>query len=344
MHDPDRMPPVALPQQAAMLRMLSGFWLSRALSVVITLGIADLLKSGPKSIDELAGATKTHAPSLYRVLRALAAEGVFSEDGHGNFRATPLAAALQSGVPGSLRAFVLEQLDDEHYEAWGDLLHSVRTGETAFDHHFNMDLWQYRALHHEDATTFDEAMANLTAVAIEPILDAYDFSSFRTVVDIGGGDASLLTAILGKHPGVKGVLFDMPRVTPKALRRIEAAGLTHRCDIVSGDFFKSVTAGGNAYILKAVIHDWDDDKAAAILKNCLHAMAQSGRILLIEAVIPPGNGPFFHKFMDLNMMVMTGGRERTESEYRALLKMAGLDLARIVPTSSELNVIEAALG
>ena len=198
-----------------------------------------------------------------------------------------------------------------------------------------------RQLHPEDAKTFDEAMANMTEAAIGPILGAYDFSSFRTVVDIGGGDASLLAAILGKHPGVKGVLFDMPRVTPKARRRIEAAGLAKRCEIVSGDFFESVPADGDAYILKAVIHDWDDERAATILGNCLRAMAENGRLLLIEAVIPPGNSPFFHKFMDLNMMVMTGGRERTADEYGALLKSAGFKLTRIVPTSSELSVIEA---
>jgi SAM-dependent methyltransferase len=343
MRDPDQTG-TDLPPSTAMLRMIEGFWLSQALSVVVKLGIADLLKEGPKNSEELARATKMHGPSLYRVLRALAAEGVFSEDGSGCFSVTPLGATLQTGVPGSLRAFVLEQLDDEHYGAWGDLMHSVKTGETAFGHHFNMDLWQYRASHPEDAKTFDEAMANMTEAAIEPILGAYDFSSFRTVVDIGGGDGSLLTAILGKHPGVKGVLFDMPRVTPKAERRIKAAGLAKRCEVVSGDFFKSVPAGGDAYILKAVIHDWDDERAAAILKNCLRAMSPNGKLLLIEAVIPPGNGPFFHKFMDLNMMVMAGGRERTGDEYRALLKSAGCELARIIPTSSELSVIEAVRG
>jgi cyclopropane fatty-acyl-phospholipid synthase-like methyltransferase len=344
MRDPDRIPPADFPQQAAMLRMLSGFWLSRALSVVVKLGIADLLKEGPKNSEELAQTTNTHAPSLFRVLRALAAEGVFYEDKNGRFSATLLAATLQTGVPGSLRAFLLEQLDDEHYGAWGDLMHSVKTGETAFDNHFSMDLWQYRALHPEDAKTFDEAMANMTDVAVGPILRAYNFSPFRTVVDIGGGDGSLLAAILGKYPEVKGVLFDMPRVTPKAERRIEAAGLAKRCKIVSGDFFESVPASGDAYILKAVIHDWDDERAATILRNCLRAMTEHGRLLLIEAVIPPGNGPFFHKFMDLNMMVMTGGRERTGDEYQALLKSAGCKLTRIVPTSSELSVIEAVRG
>jgi hypothetical protein len=183
MNELDRVAGVDLSQQTAMLRMISGFWLSRALSVAVKLGIADLLRDGPKSIEDLAQITKTYAPSLYRVLRALAGEGIFTDDGNSRFSATPLTAMLQTGVPGSLRAFVLEQLDDEHYGAWGDLMHSVKTGETAFDHHFNMDLWQYRALHPEDAKTFDEAMANMTEATVGLVLGAYDFSPFRTVVD-----------------------------------------------------------------------------------------------------------------------------------------------------------------
>jgi hypothetical protein len=344
MHERDQNAGVDIQPPAVVLQMIEGFWLSRALSVAVKLGIADLLKDGSKSGKELADATGTHEASLFRVLRALAGAGVFVEDESGRFGATPLGAALQSGAPGSLRAFVLEQLDEEHYGAWGDILHTVQTGETAFDHHFNMDLWQYRAGHPEDAKTFDEAMANMTEAAVGPILGAYDFSSFRTVVDIGGGDGSLLTAILGKHPKAKGVLFDIPRVTLKAQRRIEAAGLAKRCEIVSGDFFQTVPAGGDAYILKAIIHDWDDERATAILMNCRRAMAENGRLLLIEAAIPPGNEPFFHKFMDLNMMVMTGGRERTGAEYSALLAAAGFKPARIVPTSSELSVIEAVRG
>jgi O-methyltransferase/methyltransferase family protein len=327
----------------ALLRMIEGFWLSRALSAAVQLNIADLLKGGPKSAKELADATGAHAASLHRVLRALAAAGVFAEDENGRFAATPLCAALQSGVPGSLRAFVLEELDEEHYVAWGDMMHSVKTGETAFDHHFGIDLWQYRAQHPEDAKTFDEAMADLTALVSDAILAGYDFSPFGTVIDIGGGEGGLLAAILKAHPGVKGVLFDVPRVVRKAERRIEAEGLFDRCKIVSGDFFQSVPPGGDAYILKAVIHDWDDDRAKAILMNCHRAMAQKSRLLLIEAMIPPGNDRFFHKFMDLNMMVMTGGRERAEAGYRELLTAAGFRLTRIVPAGFELSVIEAAL-
>jgi hypothetical protein len=341
MNERDRIAGVDIPPPAAVLRMIEGFWLSRALSVAVRLNIADLLKDGPKSSKELADVTGAHAPSLFRVLRALAGAGVFAEDENGRFSVTPLSVALQSNVTGSLRSYVLEQLDEEHYGAWGDLLHTVQTGETAFNHHFGVDLWQYRAQHPEDAKTFDEAMADMTALTGDAILAGYDFSSFGTVVDIGGGDGSLLAAILKAHRGMKGVLFDIPRVAAKAERRIEAEGLADRCKIVSGDFFKSVPSGGDAYILKAVIHDWDDERAAVILMNCRRAMAENSRLLLIEAVIPSGNEPLFHKFMDLNMMVMTGGRERTEAEYRALLSAAGFKLTRIVPTQFEMSVIEA---
>jgi hypothetical protein len=221
------------------------------------------------------------------------------------------------------------------------MLHTVKTGETAFDHHFGMNLWQYRAVHPEDAKTFDEAMADHTALSNKTILASYDFTSFGTIVDIGGGDGSLLAAILKAHPGMKGILFDIPSVAAKAERRMEAERLSDRCEIVSGDFFEYVPPGGDAYILKAVIHDWDDERAKAILTNCHHAMAKDGKLLLIEAAIPPGNGRFFYKFMDLNMMVMTGGRERTEAEYRELLAAAGFRLLRIVPTEFEVAVIEA---
>jgi ubiquinone/menaquinone biosynthesis C-methylase UbiE len=202
-----------------------------------------------------------------------------------------------------------------------------------------MNLWQYRAVHPEDAKTFDEAMADHTALLNKTILAGYDFSSFETIVDIGGGDGGLLAAILKAYPNMKGVLFDIPSVTLKAERRMEAERLSDRCEIVSGDFFESVPPG-DAYILKAVIHDWNDERASAILMNCRRAMTEDSRLLLIEAVIPPGNDRFFYKFMDLNMMVMTGGRERTEAEYRELLAAAGFRLTRIVPTEFELVVME----
>lgn len=328
------------PPPVAMLQLIAGFWVSRALYIAAKLGIADLLAEGPKRSEELAQTTSTRAPSLYRVLRALASVGVFTEDDTGRFALTPLAATLQSDIPGSLRAFAIAELGEEHYPAWGDVLHSVKTGEIAFNHLFGMDVWQYRAQHPEDAKTFDEAMANFTAVVNEAILASYDFSPFGTVVDVGGGDGGLLASILKANLRLKGVLFDLPHVTDGARRRIEAEGLMERCKVVAGDFFASVPSGGDAYLLKWIIHDWDEEHAVAILKHCHRAMAEHGKLLLAEAVIPRGNEPSFHKFMDLNMLVMTGGRERTEAEYRVLLEAAGFRLTQIIPTPSEMSVIE----
>ena len=329
-----------IPPPVAMLQLIAGFWVSRAIYIVAKLGIADLLKDQPRSSEELAAATGTHAPSLYRVLRALASVGVFATDEHGRFALTPLAATLQTGVPGSLRAFAIAELGEDHYPAWGEVLRSVKTGETAFDHLFGMSVWQYRARHPREAQIFDEAMADFTAVAIDAILASYDFSSIGALVDVGGGDGGLIAAILKANPQMKGTLFDAPHVVAGARRRIAAEGLTERCEISAGDFFASVPSGGDAYVLKNIIVDWDDERSVGILRHCHRAMTARGKLLVIEAVIPPGGGYSFRKFIDLVMLVMTGGRVRTEAEHRALLAAAGFRLTRVIPTPSEMSVIE----
>jgi hypothetical protein len=331
-----------MPPSVAMLRMIACFWISRAIYIAARLGVADLLKDGPRHSEELAQAAGMHARSFYRVLRALASVGVFAEDEQGRFALTPLAATLRTDVPGSLRAFAISLLDEDHYAAWGEVMHSLKTGEVAFDHCFGMDVWQYRAGHPEAGGIFDEAMRSFSSVVNAAVVESYDFSSIGRIVDIGGGDGSLITSILQANPSVQGVLFELPHVIAGARWCIERAELTERCAVVAGDFFSSVPAGGDAYILKWVIHDWDDERGAALLRNCRQAMAEDGRLLLVEAVIPMDNSPSFHKFMDLNMLVMTGGRERTEVEYRTLLEAAGFRLTRIVPTPSEMMVIEAA--
>jgi O-methyltransferase domain/Dimerisation domain len=342
MNDPQRNAIADTPPPVAMLRMIAGCWLARAIYLAARLGIADLLGDGPKNSEELAQATGTHALSLYRVLRALAGVGVFAEDEHGRFALTPLAATLRTDAPGSLRAFAVAELDEAHHAAWGKVLHSVKTGETAFDHLFGMDVWQYRARHPEEGCIFNEAMASFGSEVNAAIMASYDFSSIDKIVDVGGGDGSLISAILRTNPTTKGVLFDLPHVAPAARKRIEREGLTERCEVVAGDFFAAVPSGGDAYILKWIIHDWDDERSATLLKNCHRAMVRSGKLLLVEAIVSADNAPSFHKFMDLNMLVMTGGRERTEAEYQALLEAAGFSLTRIVPTQSEMRVLEAA--
>src|ERR1700674_1617458 len=332
--------PSELPPPVAMLHMIQGFWESRALYVAAKLGIPDLLKDEPKSSADLAHATGTHAPSLYRVLRALDSVGVFAEDDRGRFGLTPLGATLRTDVPGSLRYFAIEELGENHYSAWEKVLHSVETGAIAFNHVYGASKWQYMAEHPDEAKIFDAAMSSFSSVVAAAVVAAYDFSSSATVVDIGGGDGTLLTAILKGNPQLRGVLADLPHVAEGGQRRFKTEGLADRSEIAAGSFFESAPAG-DTYVLKWIIHDWDNQRSAAILKNCRSAMATNGRVLLVEAVIQPGTATSFSKYVDLNMLVMTGGRERTEAEYRALLDSAGLRLTRIVPTHTEMSVIEA---
>jgi ubiquinone/menaquinone biosynthesis C-methylase UbiE len=340
MTEPVEHPASDVPPSVAMLRVISGFWISRAVYIAAKLGIADHLRGGPNTADELAGATGTHAPSLYRVLRALASVGVFYEDEKG-FSLTPLSETLRTDAPGSLRAFATVELGEEHYPAWGDLLHSVRTGGIAFDHAFGMPVWKFFELNPDNAKTFNNAMTGMTLAVNEAVLSGYDFSPISKIVDVGGGHGSLLASILKTNPEVKGVLCDVPSVIEGAQSRIEAEGLADRCELMPGDFFEAVPSGGEAYILKWIIHDWDDEKSIIILKNCHRAMTENGKLLLVEAVVPTGSEPHFSKFIDLNMLVMTGGRERTESEYRRLLEASGFELTRIIPTESPMSVIEA---
>ena len=330
-----------VPPQVAMLQMISGFWLARAIYIAAKLGLADLVKDEPKTAEALAQETHTHAPSLYRVLRALASAGIFAEDEGQRFHTTPIAATLRSDTPGSLRYIAMTELGEEHYPAWENVLHSVKTGEIAFDHRFGMPIWEFFATHAENAQIFDNAMAHLTTSVNEAILSSYDFSPFGHVVDVAGGQGGFLLGLLKANPAARGLIVDLPHVVEKAKQSISREGLEGRCEATAGDIFQSVPAGGDAYVLKWIIHDWNDEQSLTILKNCRAAMTADARLLLIESVIAPGNEPSFAKFMDLNMLVMTGGRERSESQYRELLAAAGFTLSRIAPTPSAFCVIEA---
>ena len=326
------------PPPVALYLMATGYYVSQAIYVAAKLGIADALKNGPKTCDELAQISGTHAPSLYRLLRVLASVGVFAELEHDRFGLTPIGACLRSGEPDSLRAMVLMFAGERLQRAWGGLLHSVRTGETAFDHVFGAGLFPYLAQNPEAAVVFDEAMASLTMQLSAAVAAAYDFSQFGTLVDVGGGHGALITAILRASPTLRGMLFDLPHVAEDAKKRLEAAGLTGRCTVVEGDFFASVPSGGDAYTLSRVIHDWDDARSVAILKNCHRAMGEQGKLLLVELVLPArvdqsAASQIVVEF-DLTMLVDTGGRERTEAEFRALFEATGFRLTRIVLTQS----------
>jgi hypothetical protein len=325
-----------------MLQIISGFWISRAVYVIARLGIPDILKTGSKNADELASATNTHARSLHRLLRALASVGVLRADGD-RFALTPLSETLVTDAPGSLRWFAVSELGQEHYPAWGNLMHSVKTGEIAFDNFFGMDVWKYFAHNPEEAAVFNDSMSGVTAATNEAIMSLYDFSGFRKVVDVGGGHGGLITAILKKNPNLKGILFDAPEVIEGARPKIEAAGLADRCETVTGDFFKAVPAGGDGYILKWIIHDWDDEKSLTILRNCRNQVPAEGRLILVDCVVPETDEPHFSKFIDLNMLVMTGGKERTEKEFQALLTAAGFKLRRVIHTELPTSIVEAEL-
>jgi hypothetical protein len=324
-----------------MLQIISGFWISRAVYVIGKLGIPDLLQTGPKTAAELASATNTHAPSLFRILRALVSVGVLNSSDGERFAQTPLSETLVTDAPGSLRWFAISELGQEHYPAWGNVMHSVKTGEIAFDNFFGVDIWKYFQQNPEDAAVFNNSMSNITAAANEAITSLYDFSQFGTLVDVGGGHGGLITSILKQNPELKGVLFDAPEVIEGARPKIEAAGLADRLETVAGNFFQSVPAGGDAYIMKWIIHDWDDEKSNTILRNCRSQMPANGKLILVDSVVPETNEPHFSKFIDLNMLVMTGGKERTEKEFAQLLADAGFKLLRVIPTDLPTSIIEA---
>jgi O-methyltransferase domain/Dimerisation domain len=320
-------------------RLICGYWHSQCVYVAAKLGIADLLGDGPLSVDVLAGKTGTHRLSLYRLLRALASLGVFAEEPDERFRLTPSAELLRSDVPGSQRAMAI-MMGEEHYQAWGQLLYSIRSGKPAFERIFGRPVFEFLSQNPEQAAISEKAMVGVHGRETAAMLDAYDFSGFASVADIGGGNGSTLCGILGRHPNLHGTLFDLPGVIERAVQTVEKAGLGNRIHLVTGDFFQSAPNGADAYLLRHIIHDWGDDKAIRILDNVHRAIDMNGRLLVVESVIPQGNEPFFGKLLDLTMLVIRGGRERTEEEYRHLFGQAGFRLSRIILTATEVSVIE----
>ena len=336
--------PTAMPPQVALYHLATGHYLSHALTLAAKLGIADLLGDRPRQAADLAAATGTDARALGRVLRLLASAGVFEEEEGGAFALTPLGMALRSSVPGSARAMVLLFSGARIQEAWRDLEYCVRTGDPAFRKRGLDDPFKDPARTPEDDAGFDAAMADITKLTAVAVARAYDFGPLRTVVDVGGGNGALLIGILRAHPHLRGTVFDQPHAAERARRQIQADGLSERCDAVGGDFFESVPAGADAYILKHVIHDWADDRATVILRNCRRAMGERGRLLIVEGVYPPridqslaSRGAAKN---DVNMLVNTGGRQRSEAEFRDLYQAAGFRLVRMVATEARVSVIE----
>jgi hypothetical protein len=326
---------------AELLRLTAAAWVAQAVSVAARLGLADLMADGRRSVDELARETSTHPPSLRRLLRLLAGVGLFARDEEGRFGLTPLGMALRSDVPGSVRALCAMRGEPWFWAAWGELLHSIKTGETGFGHLHGTDFFGFLAQHPEAAALFNAGMGDLSRTETDAVVAAYDFGRFQTVVDVGGGHGALLAAILRANPAVRGVLVDLPATVAGARPLLEKAGVAERCTLIGGSFFEAVPGGGDLYVLKSVIHDWDDEQAVAILAACRQAMGETGRLLLVERVIPAGNVPSFAGLMDLNMLVIAGGRERTEAEYRELHQRAGLALADVILAGANVSLLEA---
>ena len=321
--------------------LITGYWASQAVGAVALLGVADQLGTGPRSIDEVAQAVGANPGALYRVLRMLASIGVFAEVAPRTFGLTPLGETLRSDVPGSLRSFAITETAPGHWLPWGRMPESVRSGRPMAQEALGMDLFAWYAQSPEEAGYFNAAMGNLSGLAAGELLRVYDFSKVRTVADVGGAHGVLLAAVLKANPAARGILFDLPHVIETAPQAMQSQGIAERCELVSGDFFKSVPEGADLHILKQIVHDWDDERATLLLRNCQRALGTGGKVLLIEMVIPPDNQPSPAQAMDLNMLVVLGGRERTEEEYRDLFQAAGLRLERVIPTHSPFSVIEA---
>jgi hypothetical protein len=339
MNSPAAEAPQPTPPAAQLFQMILGGWIAQTLCVSAGLNVADHLAEGPKTIDELADATSTHATSLARLLRALVSIGAYTCDETGHYHNTPLSELLRSDVPGSAHA-IAKMMGEEHEHAWSNLLHSVRTGETAFDNLYGENWFEYVAKNPVASQTFNNAMTSFATQSHAAIVDAYDFSGIQTLCDVGGGHGALLSAILKANPHLKGVLFDLPHVVAGAPEVLARHGVGERIEVVGGDFFSEVPRA-DAHIMSHIIHDWDDERSLKILSACHRAVNDGGKVLLVEMVIPESNEPSMGKWMDLNMLVMTpGGRERTEREYSALLEKSGYQLNRIVPSQAPVSVVE----
>ncbi len=321
---------VVSPRQQ-MLDLFEGYRIVPLLGAFAELGVADALLEGPASVDDLAGAVGAHPQALSRGLRALAPYGCFTRTDDGRIGLTPMAELLLSDRSGSLRAAAMYHAAEWHWRPYGHVLHSLRTGETGFRAAHGSDLFEYLASSPDDAAVFNDAMRAEAPLRAASLSRSYDFREIKTIVDVAGGHGSITLELLARHKHLNGVVFDLPEVIAGAHAVIDAAGLSERCKAVGGSMMREVPAGGDAYLVAWILHNWGNDEAISILRNCREAMASGGKVLVLEMVIPPGGDHFPGKALDLEMLVIAGGLERTEEEYRALFDEAGLVLNRVVP-------------
>lgn len=330
-----------MPPEAVLPQMILGGLMQKSIWTAAKLGIADLVAGQPRNAEEIAAAIDTNAPSLYRVLRFLAMAGVFAENSDGKFELTPIAELLRSDTPNSMRDHAIMMGEDWIWQAYGELMHTVKTGEIAHDKVQGMSSFEFFEKNEEVGKIFNRAMTNLSLLSAPAIVEGYDFSGIGKLVDIAGGHGLLLAAILKANPHLRGILFDLPFVIEGAGELLESEGVAVRTEKVSGDFFESLPAGADAYLMKHIIHDWNDEQSIKILQNIRQAMNENGKVLIAEMVVPEGNEPSPAKGLDLVMLTIEGGKERTEKEYRELLEAAGFKFTRAIPTRSPLSIIEA---
>ena len=326
---------------AQLIEMAISIWRARALYAAAALGLCDLLAEGPRSTEDLANKTGTHPPSLYRLLRALAACGLLCEMQPKLFATTPLGAALQSDAVGAARSTILTLAGDWQWKAWDHFLDSLRSGEPGLKAAFGKCLFDFLASNPEDGSRFDEAMVGMHGALGPALLEAYDFSRFSRIADIGGGTGRLLETILLSQERQSGILFEQPTTAVLARKYLHDSRVARRSQVIEGDFFESVPSGCDAYILAHVLHDWNDTQCISILRNCRRAIALDGRLLIVEAVLPPGNLPHHGKMMDLLMLTVTGGKERTAPEFAGLLAAADFAISQVVETSTHQSIVEA---
>jgi hypothetical protein len=323
-------------------QMVIGKWISQAIASAVEIGVPDQLTKGPRRCGEIARKAGVSEDGMYRLLRALASVGLFSEGADRRFKLTPMGQRLRSDHPQSIAGYARFTGHDSTWRPWGRLTYSVKTGLPAFDQVFGAPIFEYLPTSPETAAIFDDAMTSLSASEALAVADAYAFNKIGTLMDVAGGHGLLLATVLRRHKAMRGVLFDLPHVAAGAAATFARAGVTGRVQVESGDFFRELPSGADAVMMKHIIHDWDDESATRILQACHRALGARGRVLIVDAVVPPGNAPHFGKLLDLEMLVLTArGRERTKAEFSALLRGAGFRLSRVVATKSPLSVVEA---
>ncbi len=324
----------------SVMGLLNGYRLSQAVSVATRLGIPDLLAGGPKTPEELAALTSAKADRLYQLLRVTASHGVFVEDESGRFANTPMSECLAAGAPGPARNTAL-LIGEVFYSIFTELMHSVRTGTPAFDKVFGQPFFDYVATKPDLGRLFDAHMTTLYQRQMSPLVDAYDFSTAGRILDVGGGRGTVIRTLIARFPDIECGLFDLPTVADRARQSFAADGLSDRCTIESGSFFEAVPSGYDTYLLKHVLHDWDDTECVVILDAVRRAIGNDGRLLVLEQIVPDGNEPSMSKEWDIAMLALLAGKERKETEYRNLLAQSRFDLVRVIDTGAQLNVMEA---